>query len=74
VCEEIQDQLRLRRVVYNEKDNSFELECGNPPTYYIPLVEYKEGVVTLVTHCLSFATPKILILIGKFYEGKAKNE
>lgn len=25
----------------------------------------------LVTHCLPFTTPKILILIGRFYEGQA---
>jgi hypothetical protein len=69
VCEAIQEYLTLtNKIVYNEKSNSFELEYGNPPTYCIQLIEYKEG---LVTHCLPFTTPKILILIGRFYEGQA---
>lgn len=68
ICKAIQDHLTLtNKVVYNGKNNSFELEYGNPPTYCIPLVEYKEG---LVTHYLPFTTPKILILIGRFYEGQ----
>ena len=67
VCEAIQNHLTLaNKIVYNGKNNSFELEYGNPTTYCIPLVEYKEGLVTQ-----PFATPKILILIGRFYEGQA---
>jgi hypothetical protein len=62
VCEEIQEHLTLKKIVYNEKDNSFGLEYGIPPLY-LPLVESKERFITY----FPFATPKILILIGKFY-------
>lgn len=67
VCEAIQEHLTLKKIVYNEKNNSFGLEYGDP-LIYLPLVEYKEW---LVTHYLPFTTPKILILIGRFYEGQA---
>ncbi len=67
VCEAIQENLTLRKIVYNEKDNSFGLEYGIPPLY-LPLVESKERFITY----FPFATPKILILIGKFYEGQVK--
>jgi len=62
VCEAIQENLTLKKIVYNEKDNSFGLEYGIPPLY-LPLVESKERFITY----FPFATPKILILIGKFY-------
>jgi len=65
VCKVIQDHLTLKnKVIYDEKDNSFGLEYGNPPIYSIPLIEVKEGYIT---HCLPFTTPKMLILIGRFY-------
>jgi hypothetical protein len=62
VCEAIQENLTLKKIVYNEKDNSFGLEYGIPPLY-LPLVESKERFITY----FPFATPKILILIGRFY-------
>ena len=63
VCKVIQDHLTLKnKVIYDEKDNSFGLEYGIKPLY-LPLVESKERFITY----FPFATPKILILIGKFY-------
>jgi len=62
VCEAIQENLTLKKIVYNEKDNSFGLEYGIQPLY-LPLVESKERFITY----FPFLTPKILILIGKFY-------
>lgn len=67
VCEAIQEHLTLKKIVYNEKNNSFGWEYGDP-LIYLPLIELEED---RVTHYLPFTTPKILILIGKFYEGQA---